>query len=325
MNTRNNNLVAYMALSLVTLIIGFSFMFVKIALQHAGAFDLLAHRFTAAAAGILPLVLWGKLRLPQLSLKKLWPLLLLSLISPILTFGFQTLGLEYASASEAGILFAMTPVLTLLFASILLKEKTTFLQKIGVLVSVFGVVYIFYRNGIDTSGQSMLGNVLLLLSVLSIVVYYIVGKKLTASYSPAEITFTVILMACMVFNGIAVFSHIQDQSLGAFLRPLSQPTFLWAVLYLGVLSTLLTFFLTNYALARIPASNVSIFNNLPPVIAVFSGVVILGEQLHLPYILGGIMVLLGVVATLFFKKKHEKVKNRRIQRPWILSKRKKSA
>ena len=44
---------AYAAITLQSLITGFSFMFLKIALQSADTFDLLAHRFTLAALSVL--------------------------------------------------------------------------------------------------------------------------------------------------------------------------------------------------------------------------------------------------------------------------------
>lgn len=52
MKQLKREVVAYAGLTLMTVIIGFSFIFVKIALRHASPIDLLAHRFTAATAGL---------------------------------------------------------------------------------------------------------------------------------------------------------------------------------------------------------------------------------------------------------------------------------
>src|SRR5690554_7184679 len=62
MSTPKKQNQAYFGLVLATLIIGLSFIFVKIGLRYARAMDLLAHRFTAAAISIVLLWRWLLLR-----------------------------------------------------------------------------------------------------------------------------------------------------------------------------------------------------------------------------------------------------------------------
>jgi drug/metabolite transporter (DMT)-like permease len=292
---------AYIGLILVTIIIGLSFIFVKIGLRYAGAMDLLAHRFTAAAVSIVLLWAFGFIRLPAFNFAKAKSLLLLSLFYPLLFFALQTFGLEHSTASEAGIIFATTPIITLIAASFFLKEKTTFWQKIGIVLSIAGILYIIYFTG-DISGSTTLkGLILLLLSVLAVVAYYILGKLVGARFTAMEITVWMTLLAFVVFNGFSIVGHIQNHSLAGFFDPLLHPEFLWAVLYLGVLSSMLTAFFTNFALAQIPASQIAVFNNLSPLISIAGGILILGETLFTYHIIGGLMVLLGVVMTVFLK------------------------
>lgn len=292
---------AYIGLILVTIIIGLSFIFVKIGLRYAGAMDLLAHRFTAAALSIVLLWAFGFIRLPAFNFAKAKSLLLLSLFYPLLFFAFQTFGLEHSTASEAGIVFATTPIITLIAASIFLKEKTTFLQKTGIVMSIAGILYIIYFTG-DISGSTTLkGLILLMLSVLTVVAYYVLGKLVGTRFTAMEITVWMTLLAFVVFNGFSIVGHIQNHSLAGFFDPLFHPEFLWAVLYLGVLSSMLTAFLTNFALAQIPASQIAVFNNLSPLISIAGGILILGETLFTYHIIGGLMVLLGVVMTVFLK------------------------
>jgi len=306
MSTPKKQNQAYFGLVLATLIIGLSFIFVKIGLRYARAMDLLAHRFTAAAISIVLLWIFGFIKLPRFSFKKTKSLLLLSLFYPLLFFTLQTFGLQHSTASEAGIIFASTPIITLIAATFFLKEKTTWLQKIGIVLSIVGIIYIIYFTGDLSGSTTMKGIILLLLSVFSVVTYYILGKVVSASFSAMEITVWMTMLAFIVFNGFSIAGHIQNHTLREFFNPLFHTEFLWAVLYLGVLSSMVTALFTNFALIQIPASQIAVFNNLSPLISIAGGILILGETLFTYHIIGGISVIAGVAMTVIFKYRNPK-------------------
>src|SRR5690554_7692034 len=226
------------------------------------------------------------------------------LFYPILLFSLQTIGLQFTTASEAGIISATAPIFTLILAFLFLKEKNTVWQLLSVLLSVGGVVYIMYMNGVGTiSSETLKGDLFILLSVLSMSIYFVLARKATRHFNAMDITFFMTFVACVVFNVIAVARHAGSGTLPQFFVPFQHSEFLWSILYLGVLSSFLTSFLTNTALTVIPASRVSIFNNLSPVITVFAGILILGETLHGYHIIGGMMVLIGILGVNVLKKK----------------------
>ncbi len=146
---KNNKSVytAYFGLFFMTMIIGLSFLFVKVGLEYSNPIDLLAHRFSIGLLTIIFLIVFKIIQVPQITIKKLKTLLLLAVFFPVSFFLFQTYGMKYSSASEAGIIFAISPIVTLIFAQIFLKEKTTIMQKIGILLSVFGIIYIIVNKG----------------------------------------------------------------------------------------------------------------------------------------------------------------------------------
>lgn len=79
---------AYLAAILNALIIGFSFIFVKIALQSANPFDILAHRFTAAFICAMLPVLFGWIKL-SVSWKNVLAILPLAILYPALFSVFR--------------------------------------------------------------------------------------------------------------------------------------------------------------------------------------------------------------------------------------------
>ena len=117
---------AYTAITLQSLITGFSFLALKIALRSADTMDLLAHRFTLAALSVLIFTLFRRGSL-TIHLRDFLRILPYGIIYPIIFFLFQTLGMTQISSSEAGIIYAVVPIFTLIIAGLLLKER---IQKI---------------------------------------------------------------------------------------------------------------------------------------------------------------------------------------------------
>jgi drug/metabolite transporter (DMT)-like permease len=276
---------------------------VKIGLKYATPMDLLAHRFSAASICLAFLWFFGLVKLPPFKFKKAKYLFLLSLPYPLLFFTLQTFGLQHSSVSEAGIIFATTPIITVIAASIFLKEKTSLLQKIGIILTIVGILYIIFLAGDISGSNNLKGLLLLMLSVFTIVLYYILGKLVSPRFSVIEITVWMIILAFLVFNGFSLITHIQSNSLNQFFEPLLEFEFLWAILYLGILSSLLSAILTNFALSKISASKIAVFNNLSPLISIAGGVFILGEKLYNYHIIGGLLVLIGIAMTIFFKNR----------------------
>jgi len=298
----NQKVLANLGLVIVTFIVGLSFIFVKIGLREADAYDLLAHRFTIAFISILILGLFGKIKLQKIYSKDWVYILIVSLFYPILFFGFQTVGMESSTASQAGIIFALSPTFTIIAGALFLKEKTTVIQKIGVALSFLGLSYIFlYKDGVQN--QSWLGNFFLILSVLCTVGYYMIGKRLMQRYNSSSLTAIMISIAFVVFNSIGVTQHLVNGDLNTFFEPLREQSFLLSALYLGTLSSVVTSFLTNYALTFVPASSVSIYNNLNPIIAIIGGIIFLHEHLYAHQLIGGLAVIAGVSLVLFIKNK----------------------
>lgn len=292
----------YLAAVSYAVITGLSFLFAKMALTVADPLDLLAHRFTASFVVVL-IVLLFKLVKVNYNLEKIKKILPLALLYPMSFFAFQTFGLQYASSSEAGIMIASAPVFTLILASFFLGEKTTVLQKVSVIVSVLGVIYITLMKGSSLEISNIKGIVLLLLSALSFSGYSVMARVLTRDFSSTELSFIMIILSFISFNVLAIGRNLMNGTLGTFLLPFTNIQFLISIIYLGVLSSLVTSLLTNYILSKIEASKMSVFSNLGTVISIVAGVVFLKEEVFYYHIIGSLLIVGGVVGTNFLDKK----------------------
>jgi drug/metabolite transporter (DMT)-like permease len=294
--SKNRLATAYAAAVIGAVIVGFSFLFVKMALTVSNPMDILAHRFTLSIAAALILLFFGRIRL-TLRPQDLLTLLPLALFYPALFFAFQAYGLLHTSSSEAGIIHAAVPILTMLLAGYFLKEYSSVLQKFLIVLSVAGVIFIFAMKGIDLENNRLQGTSLMVLSALCLAGYNILTRKMAKKFSTIELTCVMTLIGFIVFNGLALIRHLRDGTLNLFFQPFESPIFVLSLLYLGVLSSLVTSFLSNYALSHIEASQMSVFSNLSTLVAVLAGVVFLEEKLFAYHILGGLAIIAGVVGT----------------------------
>jgi len=298
---KSSNRQVYIGAFIYALIMGHSFLFTKIALESANPMDILAYRFTAAFIGIMiPRIFgWIKVKYTRESIRRIIPI---AILYPLLFFGFQTTGLQYTTSSEAGILSAAAPIFTMILASYFLDEKTTTLQRLSIIVSVLGVVYVSVMKGASLDINNILGIVLLILSTISLAGYSVMGRVLTRDFSNIELSYLMITISFIVYNLIAILNHAINGSVKNFFIPLSSMGFVISILYLGVLSSLVTSLLTNFILSRIEASRMSVFANLGTVITIIAGAVYLKEKIYYYHIIGSILIISGVIGTNYFKE-----------------------
>lgn len=309
MNALNDKTSAYLAAVSMAVIIGFSFLVNKVTLETASPWAVLAHRFTFSFLVLFILKSFGffKFRLKKEEILSILPL---SLFYPLLFFSLQILGLQKVFSSEAAIIQATTPLMTMLLAALILKEKTKSMQKIFMLISLSGVVYISLMKGTNLSNGSLTGYALLLFSSLSSAANIVLIRKKIRDHSFLKLTSVAIVSGFIIFSTINVIMHLAENRMNEYFTPLLTPSFLLGVIFLGVLSTLGTSLLSNFALTRLEASRMSIFNHLGTVISIAAGVLILKETLAGFQIIGAVLIIIGVIGTNYFARSHHKAPQR---------------
>ncbi|TVX95182.1 DMT family transporter [Cohnella terricola] len=296
-NATQRTAAAYIAAIAYAVIIGFSFLFVKLTVTAAHPLDVLAHRFSIGFIATAVPFLFGWVHI-RISLRDLWRIIPLGLFSPVLFFAFQTYGLTNTSSSEAGIILAAVPIFTLLLASYFLKERTSIRQKLSLILSVAGVVFIFAMKGGSSFSTANLGGIfLLVLSALSFASYSVLARPLAQKYKPLEITFVTIGMGFIVFIAASLVRHATEGTIHTFFQPFAHPTYVLALVYLGVLSSVGTTLLSSFAFSRLEASRVSVFSNLSTLISIMAGTLILHEDVTIYHWIGAIMIVAGVLGT----------------------------
>ncbi|WP_437180071.1 DMT family transporter [Paenibacillus andongensis] len=305
---KNQMKLAYLAAVLNAVIVGLSFLFTKVALEYANPLDTLMNRFAASFIIMSIPVAFGWIKLTYRG-KPLAKVLLLATMYPIGFFTLQAFGLQSATSSEGGIVFAITPVLTILLAFVFLKETTTVMQKLSIFLSVFGVMFIFIMKGSRLDLSNLTGLSLLFLSCLALAGYSVLAKSLLRTFNPMEITYLMLGIGFITFLIGSVSNHLTAGTIDLLVKPLTNGTFLLSIFYLGVFSSLITALLSNYSLSKLEASKTSVFSNLSTIVSIAAGALFLGEQITIYSIIGSLLIITGVMGTNRFGAKRNKAVN----------------
>jgi drug/metabolite transporter (DMT)-like permease len=248
-----------------------------------GPGELALLRFGTASTVLALYALATRMRLParaELPGLALAGFLGVSIYHVALNFGEVTV-----QSGAASLLISAAPVFTALLSVMFLQERLTPTGWGGIFLAFAGVALI------ALSGEGGLrftpGALLILLAAVAAAIFSILSKKSLRRHAALEFTSYVIWTGTVP---MLVF-------LPGLLRRLPQaaPPATYAVVYLGIFPAAIAYFLWHYALSRMPASLLSSFLYLSPVVASFIAWVWLGEVPALLTIIGGAIAIVGVV------------------------------
>ncbi|MCE1205585.1 MAG: DMT family transporter [Holophagaceae bacterium] len=248
-----------------------------------GPGELALLRFGTASTALALYAFAKRMRLPErseLPLIGLTGFLGISVYHVALNFGEVTV-----QAGAASLLISAAPVFTALLSVAVLKERLTKLGWLGILLAFTGVALIALSGGQGLHFTP--GALLILLAATVAAIYSILSKKLLRRHAALAFTCYSIWAGTLP---LLVF-------LPGLLRrlPVAAPQATFAVIYLGIFPAAIAYVLWNYALARMPASLLSSFLYLSPVLASLIAWLWLGEIPALLTLVGGAIAILGVI------------------------------
>ncbi|MCB2214946.1 DMT family transporter [Desulfofustis glycolicus] len=215
-------------------------------------------------------------------------LLFMAICEPCIYFIFEAKALQLTSASQAGLITAMLPLLVAFGAKVFLKETVTRQTMTGFAVAITGTCWLsLAADSSADAPQPLLGNFLEFMAMVAAAGYTLSLKHLSARYSPFFLTAVQCWVGAVFF---ALFLASPETNLPREFHPLPA----LAVFYLGSFVTLGAYLLFNYGVSMIPASQASAYVNLIPVIAVVLGFIVLGERFTLAQYFASMLVLFGV-------------------------------
>jgi drug/metabolite transporter (DMT)-like permease len=268
-----------------------TYLAAKRALVELSPFELALVRFAFAAVLYVALV---RARGVRVSRADLPAMALLGFIAVPLNQGLFLAGLARSTPGHAALLYALTPIFVFLLARVRLGERATPLKIAGIAVAFAGVLVVLLARGalgLEGAGETLVGDLMILGAVIAWAVYAVGGKVYAERYGAVTSTGVTLVAGTLLYLPLGLLTSDAEH-----FRALSSVG--WAsVAYLVVLTSVVSYVIYYWALARVEASRVAIWSNLQPVLTAVLAWAVYGENITAPFVAGGAMVIAGVVLT----------------------------
>ena len=281
---------AVVALGATVIIWAYSWIVMKQVLQYAGPFDFAALRY--AAGTVLLFAVLVVLRRP-LAPPPLWGTALVGISQTALFQGLGQLALTSGGAGHVALLAYAMPFWAVLLAWIILGERPTRRQWIGLALAAVGLFCVIAPwqglGSLASTIYALLGGVFWALGT-------VVSKRIFQRHDPDPLTFTAWQMAFGALTLIVVAFCVPQRSIEW------APAFIGGLVYAVLLATSLAWALWLLLVRRLPTAVASVSSLAVPVVSVLMAWAILhetptpNEWFGMAFIIAGLLAVSGIGA-----------------------------
>jgi drug/metabolite transporter (DMT)-like permease len=242
--------------------------------------------------------------LQKMDLKDLPLFLIAGTCQPFLYYLLETYTYQaLSSPTIAETLLSTSPLLSPIFAALILRERVTKYNILGILISTAGVFALTLIGATDYSIGNSWGILLAFAAVSAAVVDSIMMRKAPQKYSALSFVFYTQLISLMYFIPIWLWREVPTLDWGMLMAHSQWTTAVMSVAYLTVFASVIAFILFCYALRQIGVTQANAFNNIRPAFTALWMFLFFGEVLPLGKWVGIVLIIFG----LFVCQKQEKI------------------
>lgn len=293
---------AYIELLIVSVIWGVASPVIKYTLGGFSPGVFLTYRFFISA--VLALIIFAVTgfkfpKNPKVLALTLFNGFLLSTVS----LGLLFLGTNKTTSIDSNVISTMAPITIVLAGIFFLKERVTKREAVGILIALAGTLITIIEPVLKSGGGfgALEGNLLVFASVIVATITAVLAKVVLRDNVDAlfatNISFIIGFITILPF-GLPRILDSRFQILTTI--PLSYHL---GVFYMAILSGTLAYFLWHKAEKTIEISEVSVIAYLYPLLGTPLAVFWLGEKITPPFIVGAIVIAIGVFLAEVKKKR----------------------
>jgi drug/metabolite transporter (DMT)-like permease len=241
---------------------------------------------------LLPFV-WKDFKKEKKVFKDILVFVPLALFGAFVAQVFMTWGTQYSLASNAAILTLSLPVITALFAFLVLKEKMNKIRWISFIIAIVGVVLCSTGDirQMDFSSKYAVGNLLIFLAIVGNAYYNVGIKNISKRYTEMEMVFFTYVIMVILLTPLVLY---YESDVFARIPSFTQQTWIGMSL-LTFFHNFLSMVLFFKALKVLDAIQVALSNYLIPFIGLPVAAIWLDEKLNASTIIGGILVFVSTL------------------------------
>lgn len=286
----------YLFLALAQVMVATNIVVSKFLLADISVLLLLAARFGLAA--IFMLIIYT-IKRPKVEWKALsrgdwWILFGQAVCAGFLFNSLLLLGLRYTDANIAGVITSTLPAIIVLFSFFLLREKLS-LGKIACLVlATVGLLVINASKltGGSSGGDSMLGDLIILISLIPEALYYVLVKLRDIKLPIIASATLMIVINAALFLPFAIFHR-------AFGFHADLSSFQCSLIILLALAAGCFFLFWNKGSKGVSPTVCALFTTVMPIATLVLARFVLGEELNLIQAVGMIFIILSIAASTY--------------------------
>jgi drug/metabolite transporter (DMT)-like permease len=273
-------------LAVIALIWGWSFLFIKVAVEGMTPTAVAGARIFLGAVVMLAVVRSQKIVLPRD--RTTWRhLLVMGVMFNVLPFTFLAWGEERITSALAAVLNATTPLFAAVMTAVVLGERLRRVQLVGVVLGFVGVAIAAGVGGDDLAGSSVEGSLAVIAAAVCYGFGFTYARRNLGETPPLVAATGQLVMGTLVIAPFAIGTTVVE---GIDLAPHR----LLAIVLLGALGTGYAHLLNYRSIAEVGPTRASVVTQLVPVVAVTVGVLFLGEPFHLRLLAGAALTLFGI-------------------------------
>ena len=204
-----------------------------------------------------------------------------------------TWGTQYSLASNSAILTLTLPVMTAIFAFLILKEKMNKVRWLSFMVAIVGVILISSGDikQLNFSSKYAVGNLLIFLAIIGNSYYNVGCKRVSKSYSEIEMVFYTYIVIVFLLTPLVIWYESD-----VFARIGSFTVQTWTGMgLLTIFHNFLSMVLFFKALKTLDAMQVALSNYLIPLFGLPIAAIWLSETLSGQAVMGGVLVLVSTL------------------------------
>ncbi|MEZ4980114.1 MAG: DMT family transporter [Saprospiraceae bacterium] len=211
-------------------------------------------------------------------------------------------GLDRTTPINASLIMTTNPILVLVIAALMGKERITLPKFLGIVLGMAGAVLII-SNGksFEFSGDQAFGNLLVFVNANSYGIYLILVRSLMQKYQALTVVKWVFLFGLVFISPFGI-PQLVDVNWSAF--PVGICT---AIAYVLIFTTVLAYLLNAFALRQLQSTTVSIYIFLQPLFAAIIALSFGKESLNWVKVLAGLLILAGILLVSFRKNLQKKI------------------
>jgi len=217
-----------------------------------------------------------------------WLFIICSLTGITINMSFFFVGLHYTNPINASLVMTTSPVLVLIFSYLIIHERISSINIVGILIALVGAVLLIYEPQQIFSFDSIKGDLMIFINAAVYSLYLVLVKKLVGKYNPITILAVVFSLGLIFITPVAI-GEVFETQWGLFNRAIS-----WSLVFVLICTTCLAYLFNAFALRTVKSSTAGTYIYLQPLLATCFAILLQKDSLNLKMVISAALIFTGL-------------------------------